>query len=292
VLLGVLFVSLMLAIGASVFADTEPSTQRLVTVSAGLAPIILAAPHGGREPIPGVMPRRGIGVPQFSVRRDNNTDELAERIAQNLQQKTGAAPFLVVARFERKYVDANRPREAAYESEEGRTYYDQYHRALTEACQRVRETWGRGHLLDIHGQGSEDQTIFRGTGNGSSTAALLREFGHQALTGEKSIFSCLERKKYTIAPESSGAGIEQRYIGGYTTQTYGSDRGTGIDAIQLEFGSVFRARANLDRTATDLAEAIVLFADAYLPQIRRSALGRLLSVSTDEKLGALPINAR
>jgi hypothetical protein len=54
-------------------------------------------------------------------------------------------------------------------------------------------------------------------------------------------------------------------VGGYIVQTYGSHRGRRIDAIQLEIGTKLRARANLERTATDLAEAIVVFAQEYLP---------------------------
>ena len=58
---------------------------------------------------------------------------------------------------------------------------------------------------------------------------------------------------------------ESRYSGGYTTRTYGSHRRTGIDVIQLEFGSTLRARANLERTAADVAHAILAFSGAYLP---------------------------
>jgi hypothetical protein len=59
-------------------------------------------------------------------------------------------------------------------------------------------------------------------------------------------------------------------VGGYIVQTYGSHRGRGIDAIQLEIGTKLRARANLERTATDLAEAIAVFAQEYLPLVKSS----------------------
>jgi N-formylglutamate amidohydrolase len=275
-LLRLLFLILFLSSESSVFAQVNADTGRLMTVRAGSLPIILTAPHGGRQPIANALPRRGIGVSQFTTGRDNNTDELAELIAEKLRQMTGAAPFLIVARFERKYVDANRPAERAYESEQAKGYYEAYHRALADACRRVRENWGRGLLLDIHGQGSDKETIFRGTGNGKSIAALIKNFGREAVSGEKSIFKYLEDRNYKVAPETRGAGIEQRYTGGYTTRTYGSDRGTAIDAIQLEFGSVFRARANLERTAADLAEAIATFAEAYLPRTRISATEQLI----------------
>ena len=58
---------------------------------------------------------------------------------------------------------------------------------------------------------------------------------------------------YKIQPALTGQDRETRYTGGYTTRTYGSHRGTKIDAIQLELGSDLRAKANLERTANDLA---------------------------------------
>ena len=59
------------------FAQDPSERQKLLTVCAGMLPIILSAPHGGRQSIPGVPARRGAGVIQFATGRDNNTDELA-----------------------------------------------------------------------------------------------------------------------------------------------------------------------------------------------------------------------
>ena len=252
------------------WAAEQKELQRFLTLWAGTLPIILSAPHGGRQQIPGVPARRGIGVVQFTAERDSNTDELAEQIAGQLVQKLGSRPFLIVARFERKYVDANRPSAGAYESAAAKAYYDAYHDAVDRACAQVRRDWGRGLLLDIHGQGAEAETIFRGTDNGKSVTDLERRFGREALTGEKSILGQLEQRGYKIDPAPAGSDGERRYTGGYTTRTYGSHRGTGIDAIQLEFGTSLRARGNLERTATDVAEAILVFARVYLPLKRLS----------------------
>jgi len=233
-----------------------------------MLPIILAAPHGGRQPIPGVPVRRGAGVIQFATGRDNNTDELATAVALKLEATLHARPFLVVARFERKHLDANRPPERAYESTEAKPYYDAYHGALQEAREQVRTQWGRGLILDIHGQGTNAEAIYRGTGNGKTVAALTQRFGVKALIGSKSIFSQLESRGYEVLPAAKNSYREDRYVGGFTIQTYGSHQGGGIDAIQLEIGMQLRARPNLERTATDLAEAIVVFAQAYLPLVK------------------------
>jgi hypothetical protein len=120
-------------------------------------------------------------------------------------------------------------------------------------------------LLDIPGQGTHAEAIYRGTGNGKTVAALTRRFGVKALIGSKSIFSQLEGRGYQVLPSAENSYREDRYVGGYTVQTYGSHRRTGIDAIQLEIGMRLRARAHLERTAADLAEAIAVFAREYLP---------------------------
>lgn len=235
-----------------------------MTLWTGSLPVILAAPHGGREAIPGIAPRRGVGVAQFTAERDNNTAELAEVLAVKVRQRLGATPFLVVARFERKFVDANREPASAYEAAQAKPYYDGYHRALNDAAQAIRQKWGSGLLLDIHGQGEQAATIYRGTDNGKSVSQLHQQFGATAITGPKSILGYLASRGYKVLPDLAGSERETRYTGGYTTRTYGSHRGTKIDAIQLELGSDLRAKANLERTAGDLAQAIEIFTREFL----------------------------
>ena len=111
--------------------------------------------------------------------------------------------------------------------------------------------------------------IYRGTGNGKTVISLTRRFGADAMVGSKSIFSQLESMGYRVLPSTEEPHREQRYVGGYTVQTYGSHQPSGIDAIQLEIGMRLRARPNLERTATDLAAAIAVFAQEYLPIVKR-----------------------
>lgn len=249
-------------------AQGQGEPRRLLTVWAGTLPIILSAPHGGRQAIPGVAARTGVGVAQFTTERDANTDELTERVAAKLEAKLSAKPFLVVAQFHRKYVDANRPIQGAFESAEAKPHYDAYHRVLREARDRVRREWGGGLLLDIHGQGAQSETIYRGTNNGKTVMSLTRRFGAEAVAGPKSILGWLARLGYQILPHQPHR--EDRYTGGYIVNTYGSHHGIGVDAIQLEIGSTLRARANLERMASDLADAIAVFAQEFLPAIKTS----------------------
>ena len=113
------------------FAQNQSERQKLLTVWAGMLPIILSAPHGGRQSIPGVPARSGTGVIQFATGRDNNTDELAEKIAIRLEKRLNAKPFLVVARVERKYLDANRPRALTSQERQNRIMM-----AITTRCRR------------------------------------------------------------------------------------------------------------------------------------------------------------
>jgi N-formylglutamate amidohydrolase len=243
---------------------------KMLIFSTGMLPIILSAPHGGRQSIPGVPVRRGFAVARFTAERDNNTDELASKTAAKLEERLGVKPFLIIALFDRKYVDANRPTAGACESVQARPCYESYHRALLRACMAVRRDWGRGLLLDIHGQGAEDDVVFRGTNNGKTVMSLLEQFGQRAITGPASIFGYLEKKGYKVLPPAGHLSKEERYTGGYIVQTYGSHQPTGIDAIQLEIGANLRRRGALDRAAADLADAIVIFTRKYLPAAKLS----------------------
>jgi hypothetical protein len=113
--------------------------------------------------------------------------------------------------------------------------------------------------------------------NGKSVADLERRFGREAIIGGKSILGQLALKGYKVAPDFA-ANMERRYTGGYTIRNYGSHRPTGIDAMQLELGTILRERRNLERTVNDLAEAISGFVKQYLslairpPEAQRGAL--------------------
>jgi N-formylglutamate amidohydrolase len=250
---------------AEALAQSVVEAERLLTLSTGNLPVVLVAPHGGREAIPRIGIRQGNGAAQFKTGRDHNTAELAGAIAVRLGEIFGAKPFLVIARFDRKYIDVNRPSTEAYEALEAQPYYAAFHRAVDEACKQIRQVWGRGLLLDIHGQAAEANVIFRGTMHGKSVTDMVRRFGRQAMTGRHSILGQLALSGYKILPDPSVNDRESRYSGGHTVQTYGSHRATRIDAIQLEFGTRLRARDNVDRTAADVAAAIRVFAKEYLP---------------------------
>ncbi|MET0690072.1 MAG: hypothetical protein ABWZ38_03505, partial [Candidatus Binatia bacterium] len=56
----ILFLALGLYLPAQAWAQADKEPSRFLTIWAGMLPLILAAPHGGRLAIPGVAPRRGL----------------------------------------------------------------------------------------------------------------------------------------------------------------------------------------------------------------------------------------
>ena len=253
-------------------AQAQAKPDRLVTIAIGELPIILSAPHGGREALVEAPVRLGKGVDRFKTSSDARTDLLTEKLADSLEQKLGKRPYVVIARVQRKYVDANRPATGAYESEQAKVAYDSYHQALADARQKIMQRWGHGLLLDIHGQVAEPKAIFRGTQNGKTATHLVSRFGREALVGETSLFGQLAKQGFPVIPAIDSPDREHgAYNGGYIVGTYGSDSGGTLDAIQLELGSDLRSSQAMATTADKLATAITAFAIQYLPQEEQAA---------------------
>ncbi|MGI9242571.1 MAG: BPL-N domain-containing protein [Verrucomicrobiales bacterium] len=241
----------------------QAQTGELVTVESGGLPIILSAPHGGGDAIPDVPERRGLGVRLFRWKSDAGTARLTEKLADALEERFGKRPYVVIARFHRKFLDANRPADLAYESDNARPAYEAYHHAIAEARRDIVRRWGRGILLDIHGQAAEPGAIFRGTQNGKTVSHLVGRFGEEALAGETSLFGQLAEQGVPVIPPIGSGDREIKYQGGYIVVTHGSASGGTIDAIQLELGRELRSPDA--GTEVQLADAIYAFAGRYLP---------------------------
>ena len=255
----------------------ERTPADLVLVQQGTLPIILTAPHGGRETIPGIEPRHDKTNVEaygkwggFQRGTDTNTDILAQRIAAEIAKLTGKKPYLVVARFSRTYIDANRPPELALDSPEARPYYDTYHRSVRRFIDEILGNYPAGLLIDVHGQGKDPDALMRGTINGRAVERLLRRAGVEAVTGPNGIYGQLETNGFKVFPGNDvppgGRSEDAGFNGGYTVFIYGSHNRTGIDAIQMEFGTRYRQKAVLDKSARDAARAIAAFHEAYLKQ--------------------------
>jgi len=264
--------------GALAFAK---SPAELVLVQRGTLPIVLTAPHGGREVIRGVAPRdtKRSGVAEASRKwggartsADGNTDVLASRMAAEIRKLTGQVPYLVVAKFHRKFIDANRPPDVALDSPAALPYYDLYHRSIRDFIDEILRTHAAGLLIDVHGQVKDPGVLMRGTVNGKAVLKLLRRAGAEAITGPDGLFGRLEANGFKVFPANSvalhGNSEDAGFNGGYTIRIYGSDNPGGIDAVQFEFGTVYRRKEAVEKSAVDAARAVVGFYESYLAKER------------------------
>lgn len=270
-----------LAASSSALAASH-APEDLVLIHQGALPIILTAPHGGRLDIPGV-PVRNAKDPALiaasekwggaHVEGDGNTDVLAIRIASGIEKLTGRRPYLVVAKFKRNFIDANRPAEIAYAGPAAAPYYDLYHRTIRSFVDEIRRTYPAGLLLDVHGQAKNPDVVMRGTNNGDTVTQLVRRAGVQSITGPEGLFGQLESQGFKVFPSnrlSLWHGRENAgFNGGYTVRTYGSQNADGIDAAQLEFGTRYRKKDAVDKSADEAARAIAAFYRSYLEKAAR-----------------------
>lgn len=261
-----LLLAVVVGLAPSAAADeAAPATSPLVFVQRGEIPVIIAAPHGGRLEVPGVPARTNDQVQSFVTVRDESTDAVALLLAADLERRLGGKPYVVVARFDRRYVDANRPPEAAYESAAAAPHYRAYHDALESFCRDVLNRWRTGVLLDIHGQGGFPETVIRGTDNGRTVFRHIQRHGVAAFVGPESLFGRLAAAGLTVMPEVNSPEREYPKLdGGYTVRTYGSHQAAGLDAYQLELGKdLRRPDAAAEKTAGQIAQAVEHYCRDY-----------------------------
>ena len=249
---------LILAFVAAALPRFASADNPLVMSLGGSLPLLLTVPHDGEESI-GSVPIRTVG----DTVRDLGTRQLAEKVALFLEQKLKAKPRLVIAKFSRKYLDANRAEQDAMQSAEALPTYQAYHAEIARHVSELRAAFPQGALLlDIHGQSKDLNTTFRGTRAGLTAKALVQKHGIEAIQGEKSILGGLAAKGYNVNPSLGSKSPEEdrRFAGGHTVYSYGSHRPQGIDAIQFEFGKNQRTSCSL---AENFAEAIATFLTHY-----------------------------
>lgn len=258
---------LVLAILCGHLAAAEIDMPRYVATQPGELPIILSAPHGGTAQPPDTVERKGDGLEKgpkgFFTGRDTGTEELCYEVAKAIELKLKKKPYIVAAKFHRRYIDPNRPAEIAFEDPDAKPVYDFYHGSLNRYCRDVQQKYQRGLLLDIHGQGSARDTVFRGTQNGKTVTLLRERFGESAHIGSDSLFGSLKTLGWKVHPLEDGK-EQAGFTGGYIVQTYGSHQGFGIDAVQLEFGADYRAEETRKKTAAVLADAVATYKERYI----------------------------
>lgn len=248
-------------------ADKKSAAADLVLIQRGALPIILTSPHGGLSAVPGAEERSPVGN-RFVAEPDTRSDLLTLGIAAELQKLTGKKPYIVLAKFHRKYIDANRKASEAYSSPAAKPVYDYYHAHIRQFIDEVKKQHPHGMLFDIHGQSAFPDSVLRGTRNGTTVKALLARAGAPALTGPNSVFGQFQKLGYQFIPANHTdptAKVEaEKYTGAWTMEHYGSQNPDGIDAMQLEFGRDYRNKDRVDQTGKDAAKAIAAFYESYL----------------------------
>lgn len=251
-------------------ASAQSTTDDFVLVQKGELPIILTAPHGGRLALPGIAVRNieGKPSPQFNVGGDTNTDVLVQEIAREIKRLTGKDAYLVMARYQRRFIDANRAPRIAFDDTRAAQHYDRYHQSIRQFVDEVRSKYPAGLLIDVHGQHKFPDHLVRGTLNGRSVVALIKRAGVEAVVGPKGLYGQLEANGFAIFPANDvppqGKHEDAGFNGGFTVAQYGSHKPNGIDAVQFEFGVKHRQKGEVEATAKRAAQAIVAFYEVYL----------------------------
>jgi N-formylglutamate amidohydrolase len=251
--------------------------SRLVEIRFGTLPILLTAPHGGSAAVPGVEPRtvegRSRAGATYVVTTDLGTDVITEVMARELEKATGKKPYVVIARFARRFIDANRPQHIAYDSPAAKPVYDLYHRAIRDFVDEIRTRYGEGLLIDVHGQSKMRVAMVRGTLNGRTITRLLARSGASAMIGPAGLFGQLEAQGFVVFPANAvpigGTSEDPGFNGGHTVARYGSHLPDGIDAVQLEIGADLRRRKELSKTGERVGRAVSAFYAAHLPPPQR-----------------------
>jgi N-formylglutamate amidohydrolase len=265
-------IAILIAVAGPPVAAQDVTPENLVLTQVGTLPIVLTAPHGGREPIPDIPPRKVEGKPrggsQYHVGGDRETDVLVQAIAREIRQLAGEDVYLVMAKFQRKFIDANRPPKIAYDNAKAAPYYEYYHQTIRRFVDDIRNSRRAGLLIDVHGQDKLPDSLVRGTRNGRTIQQLVSRAGMESVTGAKGLFGQLAENGFAVFPANdvpaSGTSENGAYNGGFTVAQYGSHTASGIDAVQLEFGSRYRQKTELEASAKRAAKSIVGFYAAYL----------------------------
>lgn len=220
--------------GVSVFGS-----QQYIEYMPGHLPLVIAAPHGGKER-PESIPDRRQGVKSA----DMNTQELARAVAAEIQHLTGKIPHLIVCRLHRVKLDPNREiMEAAQGNPIAEAAWREHHAFITEACQNAVNQHGQAFLIDLHGHSHpihrlelgylhsvEDlqsepkvlnSTSMMARGSLAALAGQSPISYTELLRGPQSLGAFLEKQGLASTPSpSTPAPSEPFFKGGYTIATH------------------------------------------------------------------------
>jgi len=254
---------------------------------AGNMPLIISAPHGGTS-LPSELPDRTYGT--FDT--DTSTDNLARAVRTAVFNRYGRYPHVIICNIDRQKIDCNREIiEGAQGNANTILAWNEYHTFIQIAKQAVISSYGRGLLIDLHGQGHSIQRLeigyntdsgdlFKSTLTSSDRYdSSIRELGErsrltfdQLVRGDLSLGTLLQSRGYPSVPSTTNInqgtvnGVYNPYFtGGYTVEIYGSkgSNSGAINAIQIEcnYTGVRDSPSNRAAFASALTDAL----DIYFP---------------------------
>ncbi|MFP4622845.1 MAG: hypothetical protein ACOCVZ_05265 [Gemmatimonadota bacterium] len=224
----------------------------------GDLPLVLSAPHGGRD-----MPAEIADRTEGTMVRDVNTELLVLAAADALEAELGGRPHVIRALIHRRKVDLNRDIvEAAQGDPLAEQAWLEFHGFVEHARRRVEADHGRGFYVDIHGHGHEIQRIELGyllnagelglSDEALDDPALAAETSIRTLAAESgmslsallrgglSLGTLLEAEGFPAVPsaEQPDPGTAPYFSGGYNTARHGSLDGGPIDGVQAELNRI------------------------------------------------------
>jgi hypothetical protein len=260
----------------------------------GNIPLLIIAPHGG-DLKPQWLDDRN--CENSKIVQDRYTLEIALQIEQELNT-LGFQPFLVLSKMHRIKIDLNRSLETALcKDKSAMPLWMVFHNQIDIFQNEISSSYGRGLIIDLHGQSHPEERIELGyLLNGSmlrdleqnatdysnqvSIKNLISNHPNQTsfqqlLVGENSLGTLLSEQDFAAVPsQSDQAPLESQlfFSGGHNTINYGSrDSGT-IDAIQVELNRAgLRAESDDRQRFANVFSNIIIdyltvhYSDAFTP---------------------------
>ncbi|MEI6712383.1 MAG: hypothetical protein WCO60_01430 [Verrucomicrobiota bacterium] len=263
---------------------SQNATSPYVEYQPGELPIIITAPHGGREK-PETIPDRPSGTFAF----DTNTQELARAIGEMFKIRSGKNLPLVICKLHRTKLDCNREIvEGAAANPNASLAWNTYHNAIESAIQDGLKHHPALLLIDLHGHGHTVQRLEMGYGQGpetlrledaalnsakvtsqSSLAALAKtgRTSHADLIhGPRSLGTLMEKAGFPSTPSSTVPLPPAPYFnGGYTIRTYASaERNVATLQIETNYTGVRDNAASRTHFANTLFDVLSVYLQTHL----------------------------
>ena len=282
-------VTLLLNFFASTAWTAEPTRvppvfgrHSYIEYQPGELPIVISAPHGGRER-PEEIPDRTKGV----LAMDTNTQELARAVADEFFARTGQRPHLILCRLQRRKLDCNREIiEAAAGHPRAGQAWREYHGFIETARAAVVAKTGRGFFIDLHGHAHKEQRLELGylldAAQLAHSDAELRQSDFRAqsslrrlvadrpadfselLRGPRSFGALLEKEGFPCSPSLDNPSPPAPFFrGGYSVQRHAAEA-EHFAGLQIE--TYFKGVRDTAASRTNFSRALVRVTTIFLAE--------------------------